>query len=148
MKKKLNKKKSKRVTSGVIDTVRDHHKQVSIELEDNSVISNNHINISMHAHNQFALSGELNIANVMSIYEKIYMHLQSQPQCHLKFDFSKLTCTDSAGLAFVIEWIKYAKKNKKTIEFFHFPQRLMLMAKAAGLADLICTAAVIRGSEG
>jgi phospholipid transport system transporter-binding protein len=81
--------------------------------------------------NQFHVSGDLNFANVMSIYQK---SLSQVNQCsELIFDFSQLTSSNSAGLALIIEWIKLSKQISKPIHFNHLPDDIMSIAKAAGV---------------
>ena len=54
------------------------------------------------------ISGNLDFFNVNLIYEKSVNELQRSPQ--LVFDFSEVRSSNSAGLALIIEWFKYAKK--------------------------------------
>lgn len=81
--------------------------------------------------NKFYLSGNLNFSNVNLIYEKSLKELTSLQQ--LVFDFSEVQSNNSAGLALIIEWRNYAKKNKKEISFIHLPQNLLAIAEIAGI---------------
>src|SRR3990167_6394962 len=85
--------------------------------------------------NQFLLSGELDFSNVMLIYEKSLSQLKQAQQ--LNFDFSQLHSSNSAGLALIVEWIKYAKQHKKKISLTNLPDNLLSIAKAAGIDKLI-----------
>ena|SRR3990167_1390269 len=80
---------------------------------------------------KFFISGNLDFFNVNLIYEKSVNELQRSPQ--LVFDFSEVRSSNSAGLALIIEWFKYAKKNKKEISFIHLPRNLLAIAKTAGI---------------
>lgn len=86
-------------------------------------------------HNSFAVSGNLNCFNVMSVYKKSLVQLNNVPA--LEFDFSAVKSSDSAGLALIIEWIKYAKNSNKPIKFHHLSSHILALAKAAGLDMLI-----------
>lgn len=83
----------------------------------------------------FFISGELSFFNVMSVYQKSLSYL---PQCaELRFDFSELKSSDSGGLALIMEWIKFAKRQEKPIYFTHLSKDILSLAKAAGLDTLI-----------
>lgn len=85
--------------------------------------------------NKFLVSGELDCANVMSVYKKSLPQLEN---CRaLEFDFSQLKSSNSAGLALIIEWIKFARQRNKSIQFNHLSTDLMSIAKAAGIDRLI-----------
>ena len=67
--------------------------------------------------NALYLSGDLNVHNVMNIYINSLSYLRVQP--NLQFDFSEVNSSDSAGLALMLEWMRYARKNNKTLQFKH-----------------------------
>jgi phospholipid transport system transporter-binding protein len=87
---------------------------------------------------QLQISGDLCFANVMSIYEQSLAYLKKSNA--LAFDFSKVTSSDSSGLALVMEWIKFAKKNNKSIQISHLTEDLLSIAKSAGILTLLPTA--------
>lgn len=47
-------------------------------------------------------------------------------------DFSRVTCTDSAGLALMIEWIKYTRHHRIQLHFKNIPAQLRNLAKLSG----------------
>lgn len=85
--------------------------------------------------NTFVLTGDLDFANVMSVYRSSLPAMIKNKELH--FDFSQLKSSDSSGLALIIEWIKFATANHKSIRFSHLSKDLMSIAKAAGLDKLI-----------
>lgn len=85
--------------------------------------------------NQLCLSGELNFLNVMTVYQKS-LPLINQTN-NLQFDFSRLTSSNSAGLALIIEWTKLARSLNKTISLYHLSADILSIAKAAGLDTLV-----------
>ena len=85
----------------------------------------------------FFVKGDLTFTNVMALYEKSLLDLMHCPQ--LRFDFSQLHSSDSAGLALVIEWMKLAEQSHKKIQFDNVSDDLMSIAKAAGLNGFIKT---------
>jgi len=86
-------------------------------------------------HQTCQVSGELDFSNVMSLYWKSLPQLEAREK--LVFDFSQVKTSDSAGLALIIEWIKFATAQNKSIQFNHISSDLMSIAKAAGLDHLI-----------
>lgn len=81
------------------------------------------------------LSGDLHFSNVMSLLEKS-VPLMNQSK-NWVFDFSKVTSSDSSGLALVIEWVKRSKCEGKPILFKHLSRDLMSIAEAANMTQLI-----------
>jgi phospholipid transport system transporter-binding protein len=89
--------------------------------------------------NMFYISGDLNFYNVMSLYQKSLLHFKKVPLSQLRllhFNFSRVNSIDSAGLALVIEWIKFSKKQKLSIRFSNFPKNLLSIAEAARIESL------------
>lgn len=81
------------------------------------------------------VSGSLNFSNVMALYYKSLMHLS---KCEsIQFDFSHVKASNSAGLALIIEWLKYAKHHQKTIKLVNLNHDLLVIAKVAGLETLL-----------
>ena len=85
--------------------------------------------------NRFVIVGKITCYNAMTIYKKSLSYLTKAPA--LEFDFAEVRSSDSAAIALIIEWLKFAKSNTKTIHFYNLPQELLSLAKAAGLQLLI-----------
>lgn len=83
------------------------------------------------------ISGDLNFSSVPKLWQQSLALLSRCKE--LNFDFSDVTSVSSAGLALLIEWQKYAVKNKKPCRFFHVPSQLISIADAAGIKNLIAT---------
>lgn len=79
----------------------------------------------------FYLTGDVRFSNAMSLYSASLSQLNTCQE--LKFDFSKLTSSDSAGIALLMEWVKFAKKSGKAIRFHHLPHHLQSIIHAARL---------------
>lgn len=90
-----------------------------------------------YLNNRFILSGELDFYNVMLIYKKS-KKLLARPAV-LEFDFTAVKNSDSAGLALILEWIKYARNNNKPITFISLSDKILSLAQASGLYNLIPT---------
>jgi len=85
--------------------------------------------------NQFHLHGELDFTNVMSVYRKSLSLFSKQPE--LILNFADLKTSNSVGLALIMEWIKYANSNQRTLRVINLSPHLHSIAKAAGVDNLI-----------
>lgn len=81
------------------------------------------------------LSGELDFYNVMSVYQKS-LNLFNNLSAY-QVDFSKLTSSDSAGIALIVEWLKLAKQHNKSIQLTNLSANLQSIVSVAGLGELI-----------
>lgn len=81
------------------------------------------------------VSGEINFVTAASLWND---SLPLLAQCKkLSFDFSRVTQTNSAALALLIEWMKYAKQERKPISFQHLSSQLLGIAMVGGVDKLI-----------
>ena len=56
---------------------------------------------------------------------------------HLEIDLADVTRSDSAGLALLVDWMRYAQRGNKEIVFHHMPKQLLAIANASGLDELL-----------
>lgn len=77
------------------------------------------------------VSGDLNFATVAILWEKSQSFLFSLPA--LDFDLSQVSSSNSAGLALLVEWIKYANRANKPIKFTEVPSQLKSILSASGM---------------
>ncbi len=90
---------------------------------------------------QLFVTGDLDFSTVEKLWkESLPMLLQLH---ELKFDLSKVSSSNSAGIALLVEWIKYANREKKAISFANIPARMMSLAIIAGLEHLMLTPRVM-----
>jgi phospholipid transport system transporter-binding protein len=85
--------------------------------------------------NRIYIKGELNFVSVVDVW------INSLPlldQCvRLSFDLSQVTAANSAALALLLEWIKYAKHHNKAIQFDHIPAQLLSIATVSGIETML-----------
>lgn len=81
------------------------------------------------------VSGDLDFDNVDSLYVKSIAKFPDYTQ--LMFDFTNVTSSNSAALAFIIELIKTAKAQNKQIRFKSLSKDIVAIASASGLDELI-----------
>lgn len=77
------------------------------------------------------ISGDLDFFTVPIIWKQSLLLLPSLQELH--FDLEKITFSNSAGLALLVEWMKYAKKNQKKIYFHHVSPQLHSIINAMGV---------------
>jgi phospholipid transport system transporter-binding protein len=51
-------------------------------------------------------------------------------------DLAEVTRSDSAGVAVLIDWMRYAKQNDKPLVFHHLPTQMIAIASASGLDEV------------
>ncbi len=78
--------------------------------------------------------GDLNFQTVVKIWQQSQSLLEGQI---IKIDLKHVKCVNSAGLVLLLEWIRYARKMQRTIQFFHIPPQLIFIAKAANINNII-----------
>jgi phospholipid transport system transporter-binding protein len=78
----------------------------------------------------FVVDGDLTFASIDKKTVKSFDFLKTTKQ--VTIDLSRVACTDSAGLALMIEWIKYTRHHKIQLRFKHIPEQLRNLAKLSG----------------
>jgi phospholipid transport system transporter-binding protein len=78
----------------------------------------------------FAVDGELTFATIDKRTLKSSSFLNSGKD--ITIDLAQVACTDSAGLALLIEWLKRARAGRTHLHFRNIPQQLLTLAKLSG----------------
>lgn len=77
------------------------------------------------------LSGVMDEFTVMSVLSQGCQMIDQAPlQAVLRVDLQGVTAADSAGLALLLEWARYAKKQDKKLHLYHLPavmEKIMLV---------------------
>jgi phospholipid transport system transporter-binding protein len=81
------------------------------------------------------ISGPLNFINVTELWDQA-MLLLAKP-AEINIDLGKVSSSNSAGLALLLELVKYANKKNKPIRFHRVPEQLVSIATAAGVMDFL-----------
>ncbi|MGR9114990.1 MAG: STAS domain-containing protein [Gammaproteobacteria bacterium] len=89
------------------------------------------MNIIRQDNDVFAVAGELTFSGIDKKTIKSFDFLESANPITL--DLSEVANTDSAGLALVIEWLKYAGSHQIELKFQNIPEQLLKLAKLSGL---------------
>lgn len=81
------------------------------------------------------LKGTIDFSNVMSIYEESLIQLAKTNK--IIINFFECDIRNSACIALILEWIKWAKLMGKAYEFVGLSDSLLSIAKIGGLHALI-----------
>ena len=80
---------------------------------------------------RFIVDGDLTFSTIDKQTVKSFAFLKASK--HITIDLGRVSCTDSAGLALMIEWIKYSRHLRTQIAFKNIPEQLLNLAKLSGL---------------
>ena len=78
----------------------------------------------------FIIDGDLTFSTIDKQTVKTVAFLTASK--HITIDLGRVACTDSAGLALMIEWIKYTRHHRTHITFKNIPEQLLNLAKLSG----------------
>ena len=79
---------------------------------------------------QFIIDGDLTFSTIDKQTVKSFAFLSAAKL--ITIDLGRVACTDSAGLALMIEWIKYTRHHRTQITFKNIPEQLLNLAKLSG----------------
>jgi phospholipid transport system transporter-binding protein len=78
----------------------------------------------------FIIDSDLTFATIDKESVKSFAFLQTAKE--ITIDFERVACTDSAGLALMIEWIKHCRQNSTELHFKNIPDQLRKIARLSG----------------
>ena len=79
---------------------------------------------------RFIVDGDLTFSTIDKQTVKSFAFLNTSK--HITVDLGRVSTTDSAGLALMIEWIKYTRHHRAHIVFKNIPEQLLNLAKLSG----------------
>jgi phospholipid transport system transporter-binding protein len=86
---------------------------------------------------RFRLSGVLDAATVVDVFEQSHERFQNEPQ--ISVDLAGVSEADSAGLALLIEWLRIARQRGQQIQFANVPAQINALARISEVEDLLTT---------
>jgi phospholipid transport system transporter-binding protein len=93
--------------------------------------------VSLEAHgSELALVGELNFVTVTQVLDAGRRAIAAVAGARAVLDLSRVTRTDSAGLALVVDWIRTARARGLELQLRAVPPQLAEIAGISGLSDL------------
>ncbi len=91
------------------------------------------LTISHQGNGVFLVSGTLTFATID--HKTIKLISCANHSKEVVLDLQAVSSADSAGLALMIEWIKYAREQRLSLSFKNVPQQLLTLAKLSGLEN-------------
>lgn len=88
------------------------------------------LTIIANGNGQFMIEGDLTFATIDKQSVKSFAFLNSAKS--IIIDLSHVACTDSAGLALMIEWLKYCRHHRTQLQFKNIPEQLRHLAQLSG----------------
>ncbi len=85
----------------------------------------------------FQISGELSFNTVNALLAESKVTLFGSSSERLDLELADVSRADSAGLALLIQWMRMAREQNKTIQFHHLPEQLLAIARAGELEPLL-----------
>ncbi|MDD5322504.1 MAG: STAS domain-containing protein [Methylococcales bacterium] len=103
------------------------------------------LNIIDQGAGYFIVDGDLTFSTIDKQTVKSFSFLKASK--HITIDLGRVSCTDSAGLALMIEWIKYTRHNRAHITFKNIPEQLLNLARLSGFDKTSHFATQIEGVQ-
>lgn len=91
--------------------------------------------IERSASGAFAVSGPMTFESVPELAREGAGVLVGGENVEL--DLGRVTRTDSAGLALLVEWIRLARSHGATVELRNVPEQMLAIAQTSNLENLL-----------
>lgn len=85
----------------------------------------------------FKLTGEISFTSAADLWRQSQRLFTAAEENILEIDLAGVKNVDSAGLALLVAWIRLSHRSAKTLRFVHLPSKLVALAKANNLGDLL-----------
>lgn len=86
---------------------------------------------------QVNLKGELSFDSVPDLWKQSQRMFTAHEKSTVVIDLAEIEKVDSAGLALLVAWSRLAKKSAIVLRFIHVPPKLVALAQANKLGDLL-----------
>jgi len=91
--------------------------------------------IEKNSDNIFEVKGDITFSTVSDLLEQGNRLLLDASE--ITFDLAGVKHSDSAGLALLTEWTRFAESNKRPIVFVNMPAQMLAIAKATGMDTIL-----------
>jgi phospholipid transport system transporter-binding protein len=81
------------------------------------------------------VEGELSYNTANAVLEQSNPLFQSLDV--LEIDLANVGRSDSAGVAVLVDWMRYAKQTNKDVVFHNIPAQILAIASASGLDEVL-----------
>ncbi len=84
---------------------------------------------------QFVISGNLSFATATELLKQSEQLFESANVINV--NLAAVTHADSAGLALLLEWLRYGKRTNKTVRYHELPAQLRSLAAISEVESLL-----------
>lgn len=84
---------------------------------------------------KFRLQGNMSFESSPAALDESMRLFADQPEIEL--DFSDVSSTDSAGLALLIEWVGWARREQRQLHFSHLPAQALALARISDVEKML-----------
>jgi phospholipid transport system transporter-binding protein len=84
---------------------------------------------------KFLLQGKLDFESVPAALDESVRLFGDMPSIEL--DCSGVIATDSAGLALLVEWVGWAKREHRRLDFKHLPKQVLALARISDVEKML-----------
>ena len=90
-----------------------------------------------YGYGKLAVSGEMSFGSVPNLWQLSEKVLRNVIEDNLELDLAEVTKIDSAGLALLVAWQRWAHSQRKSLRFSHISPQLVALAKANNLNSVL-----------
>ena len=87
------------------------------------------------ADGSYCLRGELSFTTVPDVRRVGLETFDAGDE--IRLDLSAVSRADSAGLALLIEWLRYARQTNKTVHYLNMPTQMLEIARTSSLDEIL-----------
>lgn len=81
------------------------------------------------------IDGELSYGTASAVLEQATALFSKLDE--LDIDLAAVSSSDSAGVAVLVDWMRYAKQTDKHVVFHNIPAQILAIASASGLDEVL-----------
>lgn len=86
---------------------------------------------------EWVLQGPLNVSTIRRIWLKGHALIDQSPAKQISLNLQDLTDSDSASVALLIDWFRYAKRRGKTLRLNHVPEKMLDIIRLSNLQTIL-----------
>jgi phospholipid transport system transporter-binding protein len=86
---------------------------------------------------EWVLQGPLNVQTIRRIWPKGHQLIDKTHAQHIALNLQDLTDSDSASVALLIDWLRYAKAQGKALRLHHVPKKMQDIIRLSNLQHIL-----------
>lgn len=97
----------------------------------------NNISVSLGTDGQVTLEGLLTFESVPRVWQETQSFLSQSSQALLQLDLGGVSRSDSAGIAFLIECLRFSRQLDKKINYKNVPEQMLAIVRVCDLEQIL-----------